>query len=121
VELHEVGRQSDMATLAYRTPDWPADSKAGWRRQKDSRSAAQCGSEVEGRMNRGNLLEAVLVAVLSFVALLGIDGWFSPIRSHNKRGEVKIRRLPFRLSLRTLLIATTLVAVVLGLIVWAVR
>jgi hypothetical protein len=72
-------------------------------------------------MNRGNSLEAFLVAVLSFVALLGIDGWFSPTRSHSNRGEIKIRRLPFRFTLRTLLIAITAVAVVLGLIVWAVH
>ena len=50
-----------------------------------------------------------------------IPFWFSLVVVAALASIVWIRHLPWRFSLRTLLIATTLVAVVLGLWVWAVR
>jgi len=58
--------------------------------------------------------------VLIYVVTAAINGWVRPPRL-NYRGEhqtIKVNRLPFRFSLRTMLIAMTLAAVVLGLIVF---
>ena len=70
-------------------------------------------------MTYGNVLEAVLVAVLAFAVLFALDGWVAPPGFRTNRQSIKATKLPFKFSLRTLLIVTTLVAVGLGLIVWA--
>jgi hypothetical protein len=71
-------------------------------------------------MTYGNVLEAVLVAVLACAVLFALDGWVTPPGFRSNRQSSKTTKLPFRFSVRTLLIATMLVAVVLGLIVCAV-
>ena len=70
-------------------------------------------------MTYANVLEAVLVAVLAFAVLFALDGWVTPPGFRSNRHSIKATKLPFKFSLRTLLIATTLVALVLGLIVYA--
>jgi hypothetical protein len=50
-----------------------------------------------------------------------IPFWFSLVIVVSIATIPWARQLPYRFSLRTLLIATTLVAVVLGLVVWAAR
>jgi hypothetical protein len=64
------------------------------------------------------MLKAVVV-VLGLIVWLAIDGWFPgmPI-VRGKQPRLRLAPYPVRFSLRTLLIATTLVALVLGLIVW---
>ena len=64
------------------------------------------------------MLEATIVAVLAFVVWVAMGGGISlrPSTSGSHK-KLKVSRLPFRFSLRTLLIAITLVAVVLGVLV----
>jgi len=65
-------------------------------------------------------IETALIVVL-FVALLIAANWLNMPKVHRWGDSgfgptIKANRLPFRFSLRTLLIAMTLVAVVLGVI-----
>jgi hypothetical protein len=72
-----------------------------------------------------SLLESAAVCivcvVIFFVANLLNLNWLNRQYSQSTPRVIKLDRLPFRFSIRTLLIATTLVAVVLGLAVWAGR
>jgi hypothetical protein len=72
-------------------------------------------------MRYGNVLEAALVAVLAFAVLFALDGWVAPPGFRTNRQSIKTKKLPFKFSLRTLLIVTTIIALVLGLIVWLNR
>ena len=53
--------------------------------------------------------------------ILAIPHWFAFLLSATAAAVPWVRQITFRFSLRTLLIATTLVAAALGLIVWASR
>jgi hypothetical protein len=67
------------------------------------------------------MLKAVVV-VLGFIVWLAIEGWFPGMpRVLGRQPRLGLAPYPIRFSLRTLLIATPLVAVVLGLIVYATR
>ena len=70
-------------------------------------------------MTYSNVLEAALVAVLAFAVLFALDGWVAPPSFRTGQQSINTTKLPFKFSLRTLLIVTTLVAVVLGLVVYA--
>jgi hypothetical protein len=77
-----------------------------------------------GLMDRSAIESAVLVIVLVGAVILGM--WFEPDRLSRGRVPgtthiIKEERLRFRFSLRALLIVATLVAVLLGLAVWALR
>ena len=71
-------------------------------------------SETHGRMG----FDAYWLSTTDYGAF--IPHWFLVIVSA-AFGEVAWLQWPSRFTLRTLLIATTLVAVVLGIVVWAVR
>ena len=62
------------------------------------------------------MLEAALVTVLSVILWIILSPGM-PV-SHGASPLVKTRYVPFRFSVRTLLIAMTLAAVVLGILVW---
>jgi hypothetical protein len=62
----------------------------------------------------------VCVAIFFVANLLNLN-WLNRQYSQSTPQVIKLDRLPFRFSLRTLLIATTLMAVVLGLGVWLAR
>ena len=70
-------------------------------------------------MDIGNVLVAALVGVLSFVVLFAIDGWASPPGFRGNGRAVRVHRLPFKFSLRTVLFGMTLVAIFLGLMIYA--
>jgi hypothetical protein len=66
-------------------------------------------------------LETVVVAAAGLMAWLAIQGWLIPPMA---RGTPKVsvsRHSSLCFSLRTMLIATTLVAVVLGVVCYTVR
>jgi hypothetical protein len=73
----------------------------------------------------GKPLEGLLILFLWVALLIAYDRLGEQKRIPRNPSEKSPPRtstkLPFRFSLRTLLIATTLVAVSLGVIVWAVR
>jgi hypothetical protein len=64
------------------------------------------------------MLETALVVVLGIIAWIALNGSWGAMPVVRGRQPRLSRNEPIRFSLRTLLIATTLVAVVLGLIVW---
>jgi hypothetical protein len=61
------------------------------------------------------ILESAIVAVLVFIVFIARGG-IGPPAFRGKPPRVTTSRLPFKFSVRTLLIVTTIVAVVLGLV-----
>jgi hypothetical protein len=80
-----------------------------------------CALWYDGGMTIGGVLITAVVATLSFLVLFALDGWVSPRGFGGNRRLLVTHRLPYRFSLRSLIIATTLIAVLLGAIVYALR
>ncbi len=68
-----------------------------------------------------SILETAVVATLGLVVWIAIQGWVSVPQGRSKPERVICRRDSLRFSLRTLLIATTVIAVVLGLVVCVLK
>ena len=68
------------------------------------------------------MLEAIIVAVLSTLVWVAVKvaGVGMPVGRY-KVAKLRVSFQPFRFSVRTMLIVTTLVAAVLGLAVWLTR
>jgi hypothetical protein len=66
-------------------------------------------------------MEATIVVVLIVLVWIAIEGWLGAPLTGGTSPRLRSSRQPFRFSLRTLLILTTLVAVILGLGVWLAR
>ena len=63
------------------------------------------------------MLEAAIVAVLVFAVWLAIQGGIGGMPAvRGSRPKLRASRLPFRFGLRSLLIAVTLIAVLLGIL-----
>jgi hypothetical protein len=69
--------------------------------------------------SRHPMLETTIVVVLAFVAFLFINGWVLPQPKPGQSAGIEYSRRPFRFSLWTLFVLTTLVAVLIGIVVIA--
>jgi hypothetical protein len=67
------------------------------------------------------MLQTILVVVLALVVWLAIEGWTPLPRAGGNQPRVLSHRLPWSFSLRTLLVAVTLLSIGRGTILYLIR